>query len=121
MPVKRSKNLKEANERFIQACKNEDPKEIAIASVEILMHDKKRFDIFAYELILGLSVLEKIEVDKINVSKLNSQQIKNFVIQEWKKFKVKKEKQKESINLSEEQEKKVINTVADVIEKIEKS
>lgn len=118
MSRKISKNLKQAKERFIQGCKDEKPKEIAIASVEILLHDKKRFDVLAYELWFGHSVLEKIEVEKINVSQLSSQKFRNFVAQEWEEF---KKEQEEKIDLSEEQEKEVINGVTDVIEKIEKS
>lgn len=48
--AKLSKNLKEAKERLKRALKNKDPKEIAIASTEILIHDKKRLDAFTRKL-----------------------------------------------------------------------
>lgn len=120
MGRKRSKTLEEAKERFIQGCKNQNPKEIAIASFEILLHDKKRLDVLNYELWFSHSLLEKIEADNIDISKLSARQIRNFVIQEWKEFKSKRERQNERIDLSEEQEKEVIRGVSSALRKIKK-
>jgi len=114
---KRSKNLKEAKERFKKACKNKDPEEIAIASAEILIYDKEHSDVLVCAFMFGLPVLEKI---KINLSKLDSRQIRNFVIQEWEVFKNKKKKEKDKFKLSEEQEKRVINAVAHALREIKK-
>lgn len=50
----RSKNLKEAKKRFKKACENKDPFEIAIASVEILIYDKKHSNALAHKLTRAL-------------------------------------------------------------------
>lgn len=107
--AKLSKNLKEAEERFEKACKNNDPEEIAIASAEILMYDKKHLDVLAYQLMLAGPILKKLEAGEVELSKLNSRQIRAFVIQEWEALKDRKKNKKEKIKLSKEQEKRVIN------------
>ena len=57
--AKLSKNLKEAKERMKRALKNKNHKEIAMASVEILIYDKKRSDALTRKLIRGLRKLKK--------------------------------------------------------------
>lgn len=52
--TKLSKNLKEAQTRLKRALKDKNPKEIAIASAEILIYDKKRSDALTRKLIKAL-------------------------------------------------------------------
>lgn len=117
---KLSKNLKEAEERFKKGCENKDHEEIASASAEILIYDKKHSDVLVYSIMFGFPVLEKIKADGIDISKLNSRQIRSFVVREWEVFKDKRRKQKDKLKLSEEQEKRVISTVAHALREIKK-
>lgn len=118
--AKRSKNLKEAEERFKKACENKDPKEIAIASAEILIYDKKHSDVLVYGLMFGFPVLEKIRVNEIDISKLSSWQIRGFIIKEWKIFKDERKENKKEVKLSKEQERRVINAVSHALREIKK-
>jgi hypothetical protein len=118
--AKLSKNLKEAEKRFEKALKNHDSEEIAIASAEILMYDKKYSSVLTCQLMLAGRILKKLEAGEVKPSKLNSRQIRAFVIQEWETMKSRKKSQKGKIDLSEEQERRVISGLARALRKLKK-
>jgi len=54
-----AKTKKEAIAKFKKACKEEKPKEIALASVEMLLNDKKRMKKLTTELFKDLEKIKR--------------------------------------------------------------
>lgn len=109
---KESKNLKEAQKRFEKACKNKNPREIAIASAEILIYDKKKMKEMTEIFIQGRKLLEFIKkTTKFQeLENLTHRQIRSLVIRKWKEI-----KQRDNIELSKLAEKIIIRAMTGVL------
>lgn len=107
----KSKNLKEAQERFKKACKDKNHKEIAIASAETLIHDKKKMKEMTESFIQGRKLLEFIKktVKPQELEKLTRRQIRSLVIKKWKEI-----KRRDNIELSKEAERITIKAMTSV-------
>lgn len=73
-----------------------------------------------YKLMLVGPICRKLKSGKLEVSKLSSRQIRAFVIQEWEALKDRLKKKQDSIDLSEEQEKRVIDWFVRQLRKLKK-
>ena len=104
-----SKSLKEAQKRFEKACKNKNPREIAIASAEILIYDKKKMKEMTESFIQGWKLLEFImKTTKFwELEKLSRKQIRDLVVRKWKEV-----KKRDNLELSKEAERIIIKAVA---------
>ncbi len=109
---KKSKNLKEAQERFKKACKDKNPKEIAIASAETLIHDKKKMEEMTESFIQGSKLLEFIKktVQPQELEKLTRRELRSLVIKKWKEI-----KRRDNIELSKEAERITIKAMTSAL------
>lgn len=107
-----NEEFKRAKEILDKAFRSRDVGRIRLALEQIEIYDEIYLDLHDHIILFGYDILKEIEKENVETSQFDSQQLKNFIVKEWKREKIRR-----GIGwLSQEQEDIIVDGAMKILE-----